>query len=58
MSNNYYKFWTKKILNDGFRFIKIVIGIGLSFCFAKYLNLVTGILFFGWVLVESLKEKE
>jgi len=55
--NNYYKSWTKRFINDGLRYIKIIIGIGLSFSFALSLNLPIGIMFFGWVLVEALQEK-
>jgi hypothetical protein len=55
--NNFYKFWAKRYVNDGLRFIKIIIGIGLSVSFAVSLNLPIGIMFFGWVLVEALQEK-
>jgi hypothetical protein len=55
--NNYYKSWAKIFINDGLLYIKIIIGIGLSFSFALSLNLPIGILFFGWVLVEALQEK-
>ena len=58
MNNNFYSHWGKKFMKDGFRFMKIVIGIGLSACFAVSLNLPTGLLFLGWVLVDSLYEKE
>ncbi len=27
--NNFYKFWAKRFVNDGLRFIKIIIGIGM-----------------------------
>ena len=55
--NNFYKFWAKRIVDDALRFIKIIIGIGLSVSFAVSLNLPIGIMFFGWVLVEALQEK-
>lgn len=56
--SNYYKFWAKRIINDGLRFIKIIIGIGLSVSLAVSLNLPIGIMFFGWTLVEALQEKK
>lgn len=55
--NNFYNFWAKRFVNDGLRFIKIIIGIGLSVSFGISLNLPIGILFFSWVLVEALQEK-
>lgn len=58
MNRNYYNFWTKRYIKDGLRFIKLVIGIGLSVSLGVYLNLPIGIMFFGWVLVETLQEKE
>lgn len=56
--NNFYKFWAKRIVDDALRFIKIIIGIGLSVSFAVSLNLPIGIMFFGWVLIETLQEKK
>ena len=56
--NNFYNFWAKRIINDGLRYIKTIIGIGLSVSFAVSLNLPIGIMFFGWVLVETLLEKK
>jgi hypothetical protein len=56
--NNFYNFWAKRIINDALRFIKIILGIGLSVSFAISLNLPIAILFFGWVLVEALQEKK
>jgi hypothetical protein len=58
MSNNFYNDWAKRIINDGLRFIKIIIGIGLSYSLGLSLSLPVGILFFGWVLVEALQEKK
>lgn len=56
--DNFYNFWGKRFINDGLRFIKIIIGIGLSVSFAVSLNLPIGIMFFGWTLVEALQEKK
>jgi len=54
---NFYDYWYKRVLKDGLKSIKLVIGLGLSFCLGYSVNLPIGILFFSWVLVESLIEK-
>jgi hypothetical protein len=54
---NYYDFWSKKIVRQGLKAIKIVIGLGLSFAFALENRLIGG-LFFGWVLMEALIDRE
>jgi hypothetical protein len=54
---NYYDYWYKRFLKDGLKAMKIVIGIGLSFSLGYSVNLPVGILFFGWVLVETLIDK-
>lgn len=56
--NNFYNFWAKRIVNDALRFIKIIIGIGLSVSFYVSLNFPIAIMFFAWVLVEALQEKK
>jgi hypothetical protein len=56
--NNFYNYWAKRIVNDGLRFIKIIIGIGLSYSFGLSLSIPIGIMFLGWVLVEALQEKK
>jgi hypothetical protein len=55
---NFYNYWGNRIIKDGLRAIKIVIGLGLSFSFGVYLNPIIGLLFLGWVFVESLIEKK
>ena len=55
--NNYYNYWAKRYVKDGLRFIKLIIGLGLTVMFGKQ-NLILGTLFFGWVLVETLMEKK
>jgi hypothetical protein len=55
--NNYYDFWSKKIIRQGLKAIKIVIGLGLAFTFLLDNRLIGG-LFFGWVLIESLLDRE
>jgi len=54
---NYYQYWAKRYVNDGLRFIKLIIGLGLSFAFGIK-SLPIGLMFFGWVLVEALIEKK
>jgi len=54
---NYYEHWSKRFIKDGLKSIKTVIGLGLSITLGYYINLGVGILFFGWVLVETLIEK-
>jgi len=55
---NYYNYWSNRIIKNGLRSIKIVIGLGLSLSFGVYLNPIIGILFFGWVFIESLIENK
>jgi hypothetical protein len=55
--NNYYDFWSKKIIRQGLKAIKITIGLGLAFTFFLDNRLIGG-LFFGWILIESLLDKE
>ncbi len=54
---NYYDYWYKRTIKDGLKAIKTIIGLGLAVSLGYYLNLGIGILFFGWVLVESLLDK-
>ncbi len=54
---SYYEFWAKRIIKDGLKSIKNIIGIGLAFILGYSVNIQTGILFFSWVLIESLIEK-
>jgi hypothetical protein len=54
---NYYQYWSNKFIKQGLKSIKLVVGLGLSVLFGMD-NLVLGILFLIWVLVESLIEKE
>jgi hypothetical protein len=53
----YYEFWAKRFIKDGLKACKTVIGIGLSFALAYEISLPIGILFFGWVLIESLIDR-
>lgn len=54
---NYFDYWYKRTIKDGLRGMKIAIGLGLAFAFGNEISLPVGILFFGWVLVEALIEK-
>jgi len=54
---NYYEYWSKRFIKDGLKAMKIVIGIGLSFSLGYSVNLPIGILFFSWVLIETLIDK-
>jgi len=54
---NYYDYWYKRFIKDGLKSMKTVIGIGLSFSLGYSVNLPIGILFFSWVLVETLIDK-
>lgn len=55
--NNYFEYWYKRMIKDGLKAIKLSIGLGLTISLGYYVNLGVGILFFGWVLVESLIER-
>ncbi len=57
MRKNYYEFWAKRFMKDGLKAIKVIIGLGLAFSFGYSVNLPIGILFFGWVLVEALIDR-
>lgn len=54
---NYFDYWYKRSIKDGLKAMKLVIGLGLSVSFGYSVNLPIGIMFFGWVLIESLIEK-
>jgi len=54
---NYFDYWYKRTIKDGLKAMKLIIGLGLSVSFGYSVNLPIGIMFFGWVLIESLIEK-
>jgi len=54
---NYYDFWSKRLISDGLKAIKLVIGLGLSVGIGSEVSLPLGIMFFGYVLVDSLISK-
>ena len=54
---NYFSYWYKRTIKDGLKAIKTVIGLGLAIGLGYEVGLEIGIMFFGWVLVESLIER-
>lgn len=54
---NYFDYWYKRYIRDGLKAIKLVIGLGLSVTFGISINIPLGIMFFAWVLIESLLDK-
>jgi len=54
---NYYNFWLKQIISDALKAIKLIIGLGLSVGIGYSVNLPIGIMFFGYILVDSLINK-
>lgn len=52
--NNYFTHWYKTIIRNGLKSIKLVLGLGISVATAVSVNLIIGILIFGWVLVDSM----
>jgi hypothetical protein len=54
---NYYEYWSKRIIKDGLKGMKTIIGLGLSIGLGYSVNLPIGIMFFAWVLVESLIDR-
>ncbi len=56
--NNFFNFWAKRLIKDALRYIKLILGIGLSVSFYVTLNFPIAFLFMAWVLVDTLKDKE
>lgn len=54
---NYFNYWYKRTLRDGFKAIKTVIGLGLAVGLGYEVGLPIGILFFGWVFMEAMIDK-
>ena len=57
MKRSYYEFWAKRFMKDGLKAIKVIIGLGLAVSLGYSVNFPIGIMFFGWVLVEALLDK-
>jgi hypothetical protein len=54
---NYYEYWYKRFIKDGLKACKTIIGIGIAIGLWYSVNLPIGILFFLWVLVETLIDR-
>jgi hypothetical protein len=54
---NYYEHWSKRFIKDGLKACKTIIGLGLAVGLGYEINLPIGILFFMWVLVEALIDR-
>ena len=57
MKQNYFNYWSKRFIKDGLKACKTIIGLGLAVSFGYEINLPVGILFFGWVLIEALIDR-
>ena len=57
MKENYFNYWYKRFIKDGLKACKTIIGLGLAFGLGYEINLPIGILFFMWVLVEALIDR-
>lgn len=54
---NYFDYWYKRTIKDGLKAMKAIIGLGLAVGLGYSVNLPIGIMFFGWVLVEALIDR-
>jgi len=54
---NYYEHWYKRFIKDGLKACKTIIGLGLAVGLGYEISLPIGILFFMWVLVEALIDR-
>lgn len=54
---NHFDYWYKRYIKDGLKAIKLVIGLGLAVGLGYSINLPIGIMFFSWVLIESLLDR-
>jgi hypothetical protein len=57
MKDNYFQYWYKRLIKDGLKAIKTVIGLGIAVALWYSVNLPIGIMFFGYVLVDSLIDR-
>lgn len=55
--NNYFNYWYKRFLTDGFKSIKLVLGIAISYAVAFEINFIIGLMISAWVFVDTLIEK-
>jgi len=54
---NYFDYWYKRTIQDGLKAIRLVIGLGLAVGFGYSVNLPIGIMVFGYILVDTLIDK-
>jgi len=54
---NYFDYWYKRYIRDGLKAIKLVIGLAIAVSLWYSVNFPIGIMFFGWVLIESLLDR-
>ena len=54
---NHFDYWYKRTLKDGLKAIKTIIGLGLAASVAFEINLVIGIMVFGWVMIDALIDR-
>ena len=54
---NYFNYWYKRTLKDGYKAIKAVVGCGIAYILGISVNIPLGILFFVWVIMDALIEK-
>jgi hypothetical protein len=57
MKENYFNYWYKKFIKDGLKACKTIIGLGIAVGLWYSVNLPIGIMFFGWVLIEALIDR-
>jgi hypothetical protein len=57
MKDNYFMYWYKRFIQDGLKSMKAIIGIGIAVSLWYSVNLPIGIMFLGYILVDTLKDK-
>lgn len=57
MKENYFQYWYKRMIKDGLKACKTVIGLGIAVGLWYSVNLPIGIMFFGYVLIDSLIDR-
>jgi len=57
MKDNYFDYWYKRLVKDGLRAIKTVIGLGIAVSVWYSVNLPLGIMVLGYVLVGALIDR-
>ena len=54
---NYFNYWYKRFIKDGLKACKTIVGLGIAAGLWYSVNLPIGIMFFGWVLIEALIDR-